>query len=279
MLSVIIPANNEADYVGPCLEALLAQSIAEPVEIVVAANACTDATVAVAGGFAGRAAARGWRLEVLDIAEGGKPNALNRGDAVATGDMRLYLDADVICSPALLAQIRAVLDRPGPVYASGKFVVTPPGSWVTRHYAALWTRLPFMTTGVPGGGLFAVNDAGRARWGRFPDVIADDSFVRLQFTPIERVGVSAEYVTPLAEGFWPLVRVRRRWEAGSRQLAEIYPHLLRNDDKPQMRWTDHVRLFRERPVSYLIYAAIRLAVRLDGRLDGRARLGAWQRGR
>ncbi|MEL6218829.1 MAG: hypothetical protein AAFR79_10235, partial [Pseudomonadota bacterium] len=35
----------------------------------------------LARGYAAEAEARGWRLEVLDIAEGGKPNALNRGDA------------------------------------------------------------------------------------------------------------------------------------------------------------------------------------------------------
>ncbi|MEL6478888.1 MAG: glycosyltransferase, partial [Pseudomonadota bacterium] len=73
MLSVIIPANNEAGYIEPCLDALLAQDPAPPVpvEIIIAANACTDDTVAIARSYAARAEARGWRLEVLDIAEGG----------------------------------------------------------------------------------------------------------------------------------------------------------------------------------------------------------------
>ena len=71
MLSVIIPACNEADYICPCLEALLAKTIVGPVEIIVAANACTDETVAIARGLADRVGARGWTLVVLDIAEGG----------------------------------------------------------------------------------------------------------------------------------------------------------------------------------------------------------------
>ena len=277
MLSVIIPAHNEAAWIGPCLDALISQDRGAPaeVEILVAANACTDATVAVAERHRARIEARGWRLEVLDIAEGGKPNALNRADAVAQGALRLYLDSDVICSPGILGQIAGALARPEPVYASGRFIVTPPRSWVTRHYARLWTRLPFMTTGVPGGGLFAVNAAGRARWDTFPAVIADDSFARLQFSPAERVGVPADYVTPLAEGFSALVQVRRRWDAGSRELAEKYPELMSNDDKPRLTPGGHLRLFLGQPVSYLVYVAVSLAVRAGGRKGARG----WARGR
>ena len=39
------------------------------------------------------------------ILEGGKIAALNAGDSVARGDLRAYLDADVIVSPELMAQI------------------------------------------------------------------------------------------------------------------------------------------------------------------------------
>ena len=155
-------------------------------------------------GFADRFAAKGWRLEVLDIAEGGKPNALNLADAQAVGDMRVYLDADVVMSPPLLEQLAQVLTRDDPAYASGKMVVAPAESWITRAYGRIWTRLPFMAEGVPGAGLFAVNAAGRARWGEFPPIISDDTFVRLQFTPGERIGVEAPYSWPLPEG-------DRRW--------------------------------------------------------------------
>lgn len=277
MLSVIIPAHNEADYIGPVLEALIVQTgpNISDIEIVVAANACTDTTVKVAQSYNAQITARGWRLTVLDITEGGKPNALNQGDAAASGDMRLYLDADVICEPELLSQIVDALDRPNPAYASGKFLITPPTSWVTKHYARLWTRLPFMTTGVPGGGCYAVNVLGRARWGQYPPITADDSFVRLQFTPAERHSVRASYVTPLAEGLNALVRVRRRWDAGSREIAEKYPELIANEGKPPMRPIDHLRLFLGTPISYLVYALVILVVRFGhpGKQTG------WSRGR
>jgi len=274
MLSVIIPACDEADYIGPCLEALLAQTIPDPVEIVVAANACTDATVAVARGYADRARARGWRLEVLDIPEGGKPGALDRGDDAATGEVRVYLDADVTVAPEMLAQLREALDRREPAYASGQLVVAPAESWVTRRFADLWCRLPFMTTDVPGAGLYAVNGPGRARWQLFPRIISDDGYVRLLFRPGERHKVGASYLWPMVEGLRALIRVRRRQDAGMRELAETYPELMANEGKAEMRPADHLRLFARAPVSYLVYTGVILAVRLGG-LGGRS----WDRGR
>ena len=46
----------------------------------VAANACTDATVALARAHAPAFAARGWGLVVLDLAQGGKLGALAAGE-------------------------------------------------------------------------------------------------------------------------------------------------------------------------------------------------------
>lgn len=282
MLSVIIPANNEEAYLGRCLEALLVQ---EPgadgtvgtggVEVIVAANGCTDATVAIARDHLARFEARGWRLVVLDIAAGGKINALNHADSAATGGNRLYLDADVAMGPDMLRQLGAALDRPDPVYASGRLTVAPARTLVTRCYAALWQRLPFMRSGVPGAGLFAVNAAGRARWGAFPDIISDDTYVRLLFAPDERVAVDECYEWPMIEGFWPLVRVRRRQDRGVHQIAERYPQLMRNEGKDGVGPLDHLRLLAGLPIPYAVYVSVALAVRLGlGQRDG-----GWSRGR
>ena len=276
MLSIIIPANNEEAWLGPCLEALLAQEGLEPgaAEVIVAANACTDTTVAIAESYRPAFEAKGWPLTVLDIAEGGKLNALNRGDAAATGTARAYLDADIVCSPPLMAEIIEALSPERPVYASGTLVVAPARSWITHHYGRLWARLPFMTEGVPGAGLFAVNAAGRARWDRFPDIIADDGYVQFLFRPEERIKVTATYTWPMVEGFRALVKVRRRQDAGGRELREKFPELAANEGKRPVRGRDHLRLFCETPVSYLVYATVTVAVKLGGR--GQT---GWSRGR
>ena len=69
-VSILVPAHNEAAYLPDCLGALLASDpVAEDVEVIVIANGCTDATAEVARGFSDKAARKGWRLVVLDLAE------------------------------------------------------------------------------------------------------------------------------------------------------------------------------------------------------------------
>ena len=273
MLSVIIPASNEEGYIADCLTALFAsRAVPGGAEAVVVANGCRDATAARARAMQGVAEAAGWRLVVLDLAQGGKPNALNRGDAAATGDLRAYLDADVQVSPDLMAQIARALDRPQAIYATGTARIPRARSAVTRAYARLWQRLPFAQSTAPGYGLFAVNRAGRARWGDFPAIISDDTFVRLQFLPEERVQVPALYDWPMIEGFAALTRVRRRQDAGVAEIDRLYPGLLAREAKAPLGLGGVARLAIRDPLGFATYAAVSLAVRLR-------RGNGWTRGR
>ncbi len=271
MLSVIIPASDEAGYIGACLTALFAGGPAGS-EAVVVANGCQDATADVARGYQAMAEAAGWRLIVLDLAQGGKPNALNAGDAAATGEMRAYLDADVVVSRGLMAQLVAALSVPAASYASGTARVPRPQSRVTRAYARFWQRLPFARAVAPGHGLFAVNAAGRARWGAFPAVISDDSFVRWQFRPAERVQVAGSYDWPMVEGFAALVRVRRRQDAGVAELDRLYPALRAREAKAPLTAGHILALALRDPAGFAAYAAVALAVRLK-------KGSGWTRGR
>ena len=274
LLSVILPASNEAGYIGPCLEALFASSsVPGGAEVIVVANGCRDDTAARARRFDAAAQAAGWRLTVLDRAEGGKIAALNAGDAVARGDMRAYLDADVVVSPDLMVQIVRVLSIDAPRYASGRAEIPPAKSAVTRAYARFWQSLPFARTAAPGYGLFAVNAAGRARWGAFPSIISDDTYVRLQFAPSERIGCKATYSWPMIEGFAALVRVRRRQDAGVAQIGELFPGILDREGKPRLGSMGLAKRAAVDPVGFAVYAAVSLVVK--------ARRGGtdWVRGR
>lgn len=276
-LSVIIPANNEEGYIAACLAALLASDFPGPDalrEIIVAANGCTDATVPLARRAIPAAEAAGWTLTVLDLPAPGKLGALNAADRAARGAARIYLDADILVTPALMGELRAALDRPEPTYASGRLTIPRARSWVTRAYSRIWLRVPFMTDCVPGCGVFAVNAAGRARWGDFPAIIADDTFVRLCFAPSERIAVPARFSFPMIEGFSRLVRVRRRQDAGVAEVAAKYPALMANDDKPAFGAGRLARLAVTDPVGLAVYLGVAIAVRL-----GRGGTQAWSRGR
>lgn len=273
-LCVIIPANNEAALIGGCLEAILASDWqGGGVQVIVAANGCSDDTVAQAQGFATAFDRLGWQLEVLDLAKGGKLNALNLADAKVQAPIRVYLDADVTISRGLLWQLADALSSPAPRYASGKVNITAK-SWLSRAYARIWRQVPFMSDCVPGCGVFAVNDAGRARWGAFPEIISDDTYVRLSFTPQERVGVQASFDWPIAEGFRNLVKVRRRQDVGVDEVAQKFPDLIENDDKPDFPLSRKLSMALRAPISFAVYSGVALVSKLT-----RNRNAGWSRGR
>jgi glycosyltransferase involved in cell wall biosynthesis len=279
-VSILIPACNESGQIGACLAYLLASDpprlggAPAGVEVIVMANGCTDTTADEARATAPDLAARGWRLVVLDLPEGGKTRALNAGDRAASGAIRIYLDADVHVSPGLVAGLAAALDRPEAAHAGGEPRVRPGASRVTRAYGRFWMRLPFITEGVPGNAVFAVNAAGRARWGAFPDVVADDSFVRLHFAPHERHRVAASYDFPLAEGFRRLVPVRRRQDRGHADLLARFPALRRHAGGTHPGPGRLARLALADPAGFATYAAVAVAVRLPVLRDR----SAWARG-
>lgn len=273
MLSVILPSSNEEAYIGACLTALFASDpVPGGAEVVVVANGCRDATATRAQGFSKTAAQAGWGFQVLDLPQGGKPNALNAGDAAASGDLRAYLDADVIVSPPLLAQLVQALSTEAPRYVSGTARIPRAKSAITRAYARFWQRLPFARSTAPGYGLFATNATGRARWGTFPAIISDDTFVRLQFLPSERVQVSALYDWPMIEGFAALTRVRRRQDAGVAELSRLYPSLLEREAKARLGKAQLLALALQDPAGFATYVAVSVAVRMK-------RGSGWTRGR
>ena len=275
-LSVIVPASNEESLIGGCLDAVLASDwgLDAPLECIVVANGCRDATAAVARHRTDAFAARGWALTVLDLPEGGKLPALDAGDTAARAGARAYLDADVTVSPPLLSQIARALDTGAARYASGAVRITATDTWVSRAYARIYRQVPFMTHGVPGCGLFAVNAAGRARWGSWPRIISDDTFARLSFTPEERIAVPAPYDWPIVEGWRNLVKVRRRQNRGVTEIEQTFPDLLKNDDKPAFPTTRKLAMALRDPIGFAVYSGVALAVKLAA-----APQQDWSRGR
>ena len=87
MTSVVIAAHNEGRNIGRCLDALLGGTPAGSIEVVVAANGCSDDTVAVATRPG---------VVVLDLPEAGKAAALNAAERQVVSFPRVYLDADCL---------------------------------------------------------------------------------------------------------------------------------------------------------------------------------------
>lgn len=256
MLTIIIPAFNEATVIHQCLNSLLVQNYRGALEIIVAANGCRDQTVAIARGYEALFEAKGYSLAVLEITRGNKNNALNHADALASYASRLYLDADVVCDAELIEQLITELQAPKPVYASGTLNIQQGQSFVSRCYGKIWKATPYIRDTIPGCGCYAVNEAGRKLWRQFPKIHSDDKYVRLLFSHKQRCQVEARYYWPLPQGFFTLINIRTRWTRGNRQLAILHPELSINDTQRfrwDLRFIKHI-LFN--PIATLIFAAV-----------------------
>lgn len=112
MVSVIIPAHNEENYLGPTLDALNQQDYPK-IEIVVVANGCSDHTAVVARN-------RCHRLIILS--EKGLCVARNLGARIARGELLVFLDADTTVEPDALEIIVSQFTRE---YAAGTLKAIP----------------------------------------------------------------------------------------------------------------------------------------------------------
>lgn len=112
-ISVIIPARNEAHTIGRCLDGLLAQTY-PAYEVLVVDDASTDATPAILADYARRHP----RLRVLTGTDlppewTGKAHACQQAASVADGQWLLFLDADTVPQPGLLAALATHTHRYG----------------------------------------------------------------------------------------------------------------------------------------------------------------------
>jgi glycosyltransferase involved in cell wall biosynthesis len=184
MTSVVIAAHNEGAVIGRCLDALLADARPGELDVTVAANGCTDDTVAVA------AARPGVRVVTVDRAS--KPAALNAGDRAAVGFPRIYLDADIVLTTAAVRAIADSLRGPEARAAVPRRELDLTGRpLLVRGFYAVNRRLPVYQDGLFGRGAIALSEAGRTRFAEFPDHMADDLFLDALFTPAEKHQVDA----------------------------------------------------------------------------------------
>ena len=137
MIAVVVPAHNEADCIGACLESLRAAAACEnlrgeAVQIFVCADACTDDSARIA-------AEQGASVLCLDARNVGMARALGAQTALHAGARWLaFTDADSVVSPDWLAdQLSLSADA-----VCGTVAVCDWGDYgsvMQRHYDASYT--------------------------------------------------------------------------------------------------------------------------------------------
>ncbi|MFI7602240.1 glycosyltransferase family 2 protein [Actinoplanes sp. NPDC049681] len=239
MISVVVPAHDEAPVIGRLLRGLLAGALPGELEIVVVPNGCTDDTERVARSF-------GDPVRVVPLTRAGKYAALRAGDDRATGAEVVYVDADVEIGAADVRRLAAVLREPGVLAAAPQRVVaTGRSSWPVRWYYDFWQELPVVRDGLFGRGVIAVAPEARRRLRALPDVMGDDLAASVAFTRAERrVVAEARVVVHPPRTLGDLLRRRVRSVTATTQLQQISGGAV---DSARTTRADLIRVVRGRP--------------------------------
>lgn len=175
MLSICIPARNEARNIGPCVQAALALEWEGEVELVLVDDRSTDGTAEVARAHGDE------RLRVVEGTEppegwAGKCWACMRAAGEARGELLLFIDADVRLAPDTAARAASVLlDR-------DLQLLSLFGDWTLLSF---WEKalVPVVGWFIRGSiDLAAVNDAGR------PEAFANGQFILCRREGYDEVG-------------------------------------------------------------------------------------------
>lgn len=221
-MSIVIPVFNEEALLRSTLDSLARNLATVSAEVVVACNGCIDRSVDIAKDHS-------LKCTVLDISKPSKTGAMNAADAIMDVFPRVYLDADVQLSDDALQLVR---DK----FLSGKvdFIALDnhtsyvDSSSLVRRYYRFWQSLPYVKSEGVGSGFFAMSEAGRERFGKFPDVIADDEYVR-RFFEVDEIALLTSAFTEVRAPLTLIsfIRTKVRGRVGAYELAKKFPRLER----------------------------------------------------
>jgi glycosyltransferase involved in cell wall biosynthesis len=272
MISIVVPAHNESSVIARTLSQWVTNPTLDEIGVVVVCNGCTDDTANVARGF-------GPTVHVVESDIASKTHALNLGDQISGVFPRIYVDADIVITVDAIRALARRLEQ-GDVLAVAPLAdINLTGcSWLVRKYYGIRSRLPSSREGIGGSGVYALSEAGRRRFGQFPDVIADDTYVCRQFRLQERETLPCVRSTVFPpRTVLQLIAVRIRAYRGIFELAQRFPELRVNKGEANNRTL--IALFKEPHLwpGLLVYCCVNVVARCRATIGSRSGALLWQR--
>jgi glycosyltransferase involved in cell wall biosynthesis len=272
MLSIVVPAHNESSVIARTLSQWVTNPASDDIGVVVVCNGCTDDTANVARRF-------GPTVHVVESDVASKTHALNLGDQISDVFPRIYVDADIVITVDAIRALARRLEQGGVLAVAPTADINLTGcSWLVRKYYNIRSLLPSSREGIGGSGVYALSESGRRHFGQFPDIIADDTYVRLQFRPDERETLPSVRCTVFPpRTVRRLIAVRTRAHRGTFELAPRFPELVVNQGEANNRTL--VVLFKEPRLwlGLLTYCCVNIIARCRATMGRRTGAHPWQR--
>jgi len=256
--TVIIPAYNERAVIGQLLSSIYDGAKNNNYQVVVACNGCSDNTYEyVKEQFP--------FINCINIVEGSKTNAINQAEKIATGYPRLYIDADVIItSQDINKLILKANSVNSPILCAPRASInTTKSHFIVKAYYRTWQKTKFYINHGFGSGIYVLNQPAREMFDIFPNIIADDGYVREFLNSNEIVVVEdAKSTVQAPVKLIDLIKIKSRSKLGNYQLSGIKINRVNNDnEKVNKTFVNSVNIFNK-SIYYLInFIAMVLAKR------------------
>ena len=226
-ISILVPVYNEEKSVGGTLEALTKLIYPGKKEIIVINDGSTDKTVAIVKAFAAKHSG----VRLLDKKNSGKADSLNRGIAIAKGNLMAVVDADSYPMPDALMNMVGYFEERGVAAVTSRVLVKNRSNWICRYqvldYSIIaWTRklLDFVDSVYVTNGPLSVykTDVVRKLGGFDPKNLTED--IELTWHILSkgyqtRMAYNARVYTIVPESFKIWVKQRIRWNLGDIQTV------------------------------------------------------------
>ena len=259
--TIIVPAHNEEAVIARTLSSVLRDARPGEFEMIVVCNGCNDRTAAIVRRTFGT-------VDVLELREASKTAAINAGLRTARGKNILLLDADIEIDTGAVRALVSALEAPAVEAAIGHMTIDTEGaSRPVRAFYRVWSLHPYLSNGKFAAVIALTRDAVN-RIGQIPRVVADDTYLRRQFS-IENVAVVDEvsFRVRTPRTLSALIRVRSRVHRGNREVDRLAP---RPSDMPREQPSSLVREILSRPSLWADapwYLLVSIAARLLARRD------------
>lgn len=233
--TVIIAAYNEANIIQNTLRVLTGDNFIandkSSFQVMVVCNGCSDNTAElVTQNFP--------QVHCCSIQPASKALAIQKAESFNPGFPRLYLDADIELSKsdALFLFAQASNTSPATLLIPSSVTNSEQSSNAVKRFYTIWEKTPYTQILGYGAGAYLLNKAGRERFNIWPELIADDAFVRSQFSSEEiQIATDCKVSVKAPKDLKSLIKVKARSKHGNLQLRrylELNKHHKYDHKKP-----------------------------------------------
>jgi len=243
--TIIIAAYNETTVIRKALTLLSNADFSHEYQIIVVCNGCNDGTEKVVQN-------EFKNIHCYSLEQASKALAIRYAESLNPGFPRLYLDADIELQASdvvWLINYAAQYTVPALIVPGSIAVVDDCDALVKSFYRAWYNTRHVRSLGF-GAGAYLLNHTGRKRFDDWPELMADDGFIRTQFRADEiHITQSCRVRVKAPKSLLVLLKVKTRSKLGNLELKNYLKHIGRAKLKQpatidqvstKLKWYDRV---------------------------------------